>query len=313
VSREPLPLNHAFWITEAQDRKLRTASGGKPDRVWSGPIPPGWPTAADEYEAKCGRLLDRFGVEVACIVRDGESHLEFRTGGKPGKPLREWNDLMIGLRETMGRDRPEIDASRFVRTNHDPLPEPEPIPRGDYGFLTVYAAELKDLKPIAAVSVEHADGVNDGSRLLVDEIESTAARTRRVLIGLMIAFFVSGVLALILALNLRARQKTPQIGLLCMMGIGRGALAGLILLEAALLWLLGTALAVVIVAALAALGCWLSDVTAAELRSAASAGHWPLSSTIFAGGYLLVCLAGTALATRAARQAPPIASMTQIL
>lgn len=114
-----------------------------------------------------------------------------------------------------------------------------------------------------------------------------------------------------MTLNLRARQKTPQIGLLRMMGIGRSAMLGLVLIEAAILWSLGTLLALIPIAVLGTAGICAWDVTADELRAAFAAGRWPWYSLVFAGCYLLVCLAGNAAATRSARCSPPIRSVGQ--
>ena len=318
ISRDPLPLNHVFWIGEAQDRKLRTAVAARPDRIWSGPIPTDWPRDADDYLEECLKILDDRDVVLAVVKKDHDSGgldwcLELRTRGSSGLGLTDWNNLLVSIREKVERTRPRSDAARFVRTNHDPVPDPTPLPRGDYAYLTVYVTELKDLKPIAAVSIDHADYVNDSSRLLVEEIESTAARTRRILIGLVVAFFVSGVITLLLALNLRARQKTPQIGLLRMMGIGRPAMLGLVLIEAAILWSLGTLLALLPIAVLGAAGIFAWEVTADELRAAFAAGRWPWYSLAFAASYLLVCLTGSAVATRAARRSPPIRSVGQVI
>ncbi|MCY2989657.1 MAG: ABC transporter permease [Planctomycetota bacterium] len=184
--------------------------------------------------------------------------------------------------------------------------------RTDYEKVTIYVGEVEDLEP-AALACEQAGFKPDRENIdkLVRIGGDTTKAFQAMSVVLAVVAFI-GVWNMWVSQALRAHQKIAEIGMLKAMGMKRGELSCLYVVEAAMLWIGGCGAGFLVgvpggIALSHRVAIWMYGE---RIAADTSCFHLPGSVVwCLIGGSALVCLASMWLATRKARNAAPSASL----
>jgi hypothetical protein len=307
VCREDLPLGHYFVMNDAYERKLRSEDPDAPARtIRTGPIPDTWPER-DKFPPELRRALMDFELLAPRRETIKGKTVWVLTSSEQKPPLRsQWRILLEGLRDSMTAGGFPSDPG-FVRVDA-PSEGGEAKPRVGGSMGGIYVRDLKDLRPAAEVARKFGFRPNDDIIRQIEGIERSFQNIVVLLTVLAVIVFGLSFWNMTVIQELRSQQKITEIGMLKAMGMDDRLLRQIFLTEGAIVWVLGALLGVV-----PGLGRGLR--TARMMRgdpndpALAFVCPWSLLVSVIAVAGV-ACLVSTLLATRAARRASPIETLS---
>ena len=294
----PLPQGNLFLITPIQERELAIETDIPVRLVLAGPIPADWPNPADLPDSIRAKILDdlvdRFEVRPPRLrhFSDVPDVWEFLAKNQDSPPrISAWSDLLVGIHDLMAKSFPPSPGFRVPQYAKPPIAKPPD--RVGYESMSVTVQDLGDL-PLAATAIrEEGLLVGDGviPQMLAYAEAADAAKT--VLEGILLAVWTIALVNVVVMQSLRLDPKRPELGLLRAIGTSAWWLQAIGLLQALVLWIVGT------LAGLALAGIGLVIVGTIDATYTVDAGQ--LQSVrpgvlLFIGLNLLLCIISGILA-----------------
>jgi hypothetical protein len=306
MKKGELPFEHEFVMPESVEAELIRKDPNTPSPfVDTGPIPADWP-AIDRLPPAVQRAFQRY--KWAPPQPSPRDRRVWRITSKlaPAPTRMLWNAYLLGLHGTMV----ELGYSRstdFLIFWTPPDPQ-APVGRTGHGMAGLYVGDEPDLKPAAAAVRSLQFKANES---VIDALESigTSSRLAFLILGLVaLVFLFHGWSSMYVIQRLRSEQMRSEIGMLKAIGMEARSLRSLLLTEGLILWAGGTARGVVLGLATGYACAWgLIAETPDEVLTAFACPWWlwlPLLTTT-----ALTFLGSSILASRAAREAPPILTL----
>jgi hypothetical protein len=301
VSPTRFPHDHLYALTEAYYEELLTeVPTAALERIYTGPLPD---ELVRQKELPAAALAVLNQLNLMATAESLEERRVWQLSSLEGKPpLRAWRQYVKQLRKVLvSAGYPLDDAfERITVAAEDRPPAP---PKKGHDLAAVYLGDLPDLTPAAAAArsiglepledvIKQIEAINHAARLAVLVLTWVV-----VVVGGISCWNVSAIQ------ELRAYQKTAEIGMLKAMGMSDRLLRQVFVTEAALLWGLGCGAGMLLGLAGGWGSAWWLAESPAE-RFLAFRCPWYLAAAV-AGACATAVWTSTLYATRAARRAPP--------
>jgi len=238
-----LPDGYLYLMTEAYHIQiLNTDDDVQMQAVVSGPVHPDWPDPLALPATLLDRLEEKEGLRITLIIQDAGKPRAWQIESIRARPpdFATWRDKLLPLIHRLLRDVAKlVAADQFEKLR--PPPQTRPVVRPDgYQRVAIYVRDVKDLRPAAEIARQNEIRVNEN---IVDQLSaySEAVQTAQKLRDFALpALWLLATINLTALQSLLAQRKAPEIGMLRAIGMSNRTLLSLYLLEAFILWGLGS-------------------------------------------------------------------------